>query len=49
MHILDAFLGLIRIDFRINREFIQLIKLVTNSYKYEHTPHKIPLNKQKSH
>lgn len=43
MHILDAFLGLISIDFRINRE---LIKLVTNTYKYEHAPHNIPLNKQ---
>lgn len=46
MHILDAFLGLISIDFRINRELIKLIKLVTNSYKYEHAPRKILLNKQ---
>lgn len=45
MHILDAFLGLMSSDFRINSVLIKLIKLATNCYKYEHAPCKIPLNK----
>lgn len=45
MHIWDAFLGLMSSDFRINGVLIKLIKLVTNCYKYEHAPCKIPLNK----